>query len=101
MRVLPEKLVPSCAVFGLYIRAAVSGSKLRLDSCGVSVPGLRFVDAASGALGIEWIDGKSVRSLLGSGDEGEETEVDEDEDFLAEYGVPKGINFSHLSSLGR
>lgn len=93
--------MPSCAVFGLYIRAAVSGSKLRLDSCGVSVPGLRFVDVASGALGIEWIDGKSVRSLLGSGDEGEETEVDEDEDFLAEYGVPKGINFSHLSSLGR
>lgn len=95
--------MPSCAVFGLYIRAAVSGSKLRLDSCGVSVPGLRFVDAASGALGIEWIDGKSVRSLLGSGDEGEETEVDEDEDedFLAEYGVPKGINFSHLSSLRR
>lgn len=92
MRALPEKLVPSCVVFGLYIPAAVSGSKLTLDSCGVSVPGLRFVDAASGALGIEWIDGKSVRSLLGSGDEGEdeEDEDDGDEDFLAEYGVPKG-----------
>ena len=59
------------------------------------MPGLRFVDAAAGALGIEWIDGKSIRSLLGSGDEGEETE-DEDvspveEDFLAEYRVPKGM----------
>jgi TP53 regulating kinase-like protein len=65
------------------------------------VPGLRFVDAASGALGIEWIDGKSIRSLLGSGDEGEETEDEddvalaEDEDFLTEYRVPKGMNLSH------
>jgi TP53 regulating kinase-like protein len=60
------------------------------------VPGLRFVDAASGALGIEWIDGKSVRSLFGSGEEGEEEEdvaSAEDEDFLAEYGVPKGMSY--------
>lgn len=60
------------------------------------MPGLRFVDAASGALGIEWIDGKSVRSLLGSGDEDEEDEdfaSAEDEDFLAEYGVPKGMAY--------
>jgi TP53 regulating kinase-like protein len=64
------------------------------------VPGLRFVDAASGALGIEWVDGKSVRSLLGSGDEGEEPESEEDEDvaptededLLAEYGVTKGMS---------
>ncbi|KAI9456065.1 hypothetical protein BJY52DRAFT_1204878 [Lactarius psammicola] len=81
-------------------RARVAGEAralVRCLRCGVSVPGLRFVDAASGALGIEWINGKSVRSLLGSGDEGEETyrEEDEDvtpaqdEDLLAEYRVPK------------
>lgn len=65
------------------------------------MPGLRFVDAASGALGIEWVNGGSVRSLLGSGDEGEETyrEEDdgaapaEDEDLLAEYRVPKGMSY--------
>jgi TP53 regulating kinase-like protein len=59
------------------------------------VPGLRFVDAASGTLGIEWIDGKSVRFLLGSGEEGEEDgEIAsaEDEDFFAEYGVPKRMS---------
>jgi len=66
------------------------------------VPGLRFVDAASGALGIEWVNGKSVRSLLGSGDEGEETYHEEDGDvapaededlLLAEYRVPKGMSY--------
>ena len=65
------------------------------------MPGLRFVDAASGALGIEWVNGKSVRSLLGSGDEGEEISYEEDEDvaltededLLAEYGVPKGMSY--------
>lgn len=73
------------------------------------MPGLRFVDAATGALGIEWVDGKSVRCLLGSGDEGEETyrEEDEDvalaeeEDFLAEYSVPKGTSYLIHHSRGK
>lgn len=65
-------------------------------SCGVSVPGLRFVDAANGVLGIEWVNGRSARFLLGSGDEGEETDSNEDgvvadEDSLEEYGVSKGM----------
>jgi TP53 regulating kinase-like protein len=74
-------------------------------SCGVSVPGLRFVDAANGVLGIEWVNGKSVRYLLGSRDEGEEGDQEEDEeegenatavdeDPLAEYAISKGT-FSH------
>ena len=67
--------------------------------CGVSVPGLRFVDAANGVLGIEWVNGRSVRHLLGSRDEGEEGGQDEDEgeneagvdeDPLAEYVTSKG-----------
>ncbi|KAH8980163.1 kinase-like domain-containing protein [Lactarius hatsudake] len=80
-------------------RARVAGEAralVRCLRCGVSVPGLRFVDVANGALGIEWVDGKSVRSLLGSGDEGEtysEEDEDiapaEDEDLFTEYKVPK------------
>lgn len=49
---------------------------------GVSVPGIRMVDAAEGVLGIEWIEGKSIRMLLGGGAEGEEEEVlDSDQPF--------------------
>lgn len=58
------------------------------------MPGLRFVDAANGVLGIEWVNGKSVRFLLGSGDEGEDADADGDEDVvedpLIEYGMSKG-----------
>ncbi|EMD35977.1 hypothetical protein CERSUDRAFT_115924 [Gelatoporia subvermispora B] len=60
-----------------------------------------MVDAAEGVLALEWIDGKSVRFLLGGGAEGEEEEDAEDEepedadvggqghddDPLSEYGV--------------
>ena len=58
-------------------------------SCGVSVPGVRFVDAANGVLGIEWVNGRSVRFLLGSGNEDEEADNDY-VDPLVEYGVSKG-----------
>jgi TP53 regulating kinase and related kinases len=71
--------------------------------CGVSVPGLRFVDSTSGVLGIEWIDGESVRTLLGSGDQGDHLVDDAndnaddnvlapfpDRDTLTEYEVSKG-----------
>ena len=76
-----------------------------------------MVDASEGVLGIEWIEGKSVRFLLGGGAEGEEeimegTELPEepelaidDEDPLREYGVTQGVpeiyrrSFTHLISL--
>lgn len=66
------------------------------------MPGLRFVDTANGVLGIEWVNGKSVRFLLGSGDEGEDVDGDRDtvEDPLVEYGVSKGTishDFGHQS----
>ncbi|QRV81239.1 Serine/threonine-protein kinase [Ceratobasidium sp. AG-Ba] len=52
---------------------------LRCLKFGVSVPGVRFVHADSGVLGIEWINGSSVRRVLGGGAEGEEEEeVDEE-----------------------
>lgn len=43
------------------------------------VPGLRMVDAQEGVIGIEWIDGESVRVLLGAEDE-DADEVDEESD---------------------
>ena len=60
-----------------------------------------MVDAAEGVLGIEWIDGKSVRFLLGGGAEGEvEVEDDsedvqddvvvEEEEPFKEYGITQG-----------
>ena len=60
-----------------------------------------MVDASEGILGIEWIDGKSVRKLLPGGAEDEEEDDDEvleagdeplegsDED-LKEYGISVG-----------
>ncbi|VDB87193.1 unnamed protein product [Peniophora sp. CBMAI 1063] len=82
-------------------KARVAGEARALLKClrsGVNVPGIRLVDAPAGVLGIEWIDGRSVRFLLGSGDEGVEEEYEEgdeevedapldEEDPLKEYGV--------------
>ena len=67
----------------------------------MNVPGIRLVDATSGILGIEWIDGMSVRYLLGGGAESEVEAIDEEdnspseepaeEDLLAEYCISKGF----------
>ena len=62
------------------------------------MPGIRMVDAAEGILGLEWIEGKSVRRLLPGGadeeDEDEENEGgEEEEDALREYGVTMGRSF--------
>jgi len=86
------------ALDGSLTRARVAGEAraiLRSLRCGVSVPGVRFVDAANGVLGIEWVNGKSVRCLLGSRDEedesedGDENEARADEDPLGEYAISK------------
>ncbi|KAI0740144.1 hypothetical protein C8Q76DRAFT_608586 [Earliella scabrosa] len=81
-------------------KSRVAGEARALIKClrsGVNVPGIRMVDAIEGILGIEWIDGKSVRFLLGGGAEGEvvvEEDFDEvddeeppEEDPLQEYGI--------------
>ncbi|KAI0776968.1 hypothetical protein BD413DRAFT_524295 [Trametes elegans] len=82
-------------------KSRIAGETRALIKCirsGVNVPGIRMVDAAEGVLGIEWIDGKSVRFLLGGGAEGEEEaegdsseteedELQEEDDLLREYGV--------------
>lgn len=59
-------------------RARITSEARSLARCtrgGVRVPQVRVVDVESGIIGIEWIDGKTVRSLLGDGesvDEGDE-----------------------------
>nr|GAT55353.1 bud32 protein kinase [Mycena chlorophos] len=72
-------------------RSRVTGEARALVKClraGVNVPGLRMVDAAEGILGIEWIDGLSVRKLLPGGTPEEEDEEEEDTpEPLTEYGI--------------
>ncbi|KAI0073342.1 hypothetical protein K474DRAFT_1666714 [Panus rudis PR-1116 ss-1] len=65
-------------------KSRVAGEARALLRClraGVNVPGVRLLDASEGVLGIQWIDGQSVRFLLGGGAEGEEVEeIEEGED---------------------
>ncbi|KAK7443499.1 serine/threonine-protein kinase bud32 [Stygiomarasmius scandens] len=75
-------------------RSRIAGEARALLKClrsGVNVPGIRMVDATEGVLGIEWIEGKSVRKLLpgeSEGDEEGEEESDEEKlDALKEYEV--------------
>ena len=72
---------------------------------GVNVPGLRYVDAIEGLLGIEWIEGKSIKYLLPSGaqeeldEDGDEVDLDDtsslvsDEDPLKEFGISVGMSY--------
>jgi TP53 regulating kinase-like protein len=89
---------------------------VRCSKVGVKVPGLRLVDHREGILGIEWIEGWSVREVLGGGqdddmpeDEIEDDQVDEAEediigndnevrDYLRQLGVEDGGFRDTLSS---
>lgn len=55
----------------------------RCAKAGIAVPGVRVIDMESGILGMEWIDGWSVREMLGGGAEGEDEDEDEEEDLQA------------------
>ncbi|KAG2148902.1 kinase-like domain-containing protein [Suillus clintonianus] len=79
-------------------RQRIAGEARALMRCmrsGVIVPGIRMVDVNEGVLGIEWIDGKSVRQLLPGGAElediSESEEVDESDatDPITDYGVSR------------
>ncbi|KAH7101601.1 kinase-like domain-containing protein [Auriculariales sp. MPI-PUGE-AT-0066] len=69
------------------LNATLSRSRLQAEArvlvrclrAGVNVPGVRLVDLEAGLLGTEWIDGLSVRRILGGEDEGV-IEEDEEED---------------------
>ena len=58
-----------------------------------------MVDATEGVLGIEWIEGKSVRMLLGGGAEGEEERVLDPEGFLDDITDHSGESASHADPL--
>ncbi|EJD50358.1 hypothetical protein AURDEDRAFT_160260 [Auricularia subglabra TFB-10046 SS5] len=64
---------------------------VRCLRAGVSVPAVRLVDLDGGLLGTEWVDGLSVRRILGGGDEGVDEEEQEEEedavDYLAQFDV--------------
>ena len=58
-----------------------------------------MVDAKEGVLGIEWIEGKSVRMLLGGGAEGEEETVLDPDEFLDDTIDTSGESVSHVDPL--
>ncbi len=69
-------------------RARVSAEARALTRCaraGVVVPTVQVVDADNGIIGMEWVEGWSVREVLGGGAEGEE-EVEVDVEDLEEEG---------------
>ncbi|KAI5998332.1 hypothetical protein F5J12DRAFT_849741 [Pisolithus orientalis] len=83
-------------------RQRVAGEARALMRClrsGVNVPGIRMVDAAEGVLGLEWVDGKSVRVLLPGASEVMEAQDSDTTDgvgrdrcegaALAEFGVER------------
>jgi len=76
-------------------KSRVSGEARALLKClrsGVNVPGIRMVDASAGLLGIEWIEGMNVNSvLLGGGveDDNQEkvSESSGEQDPLSDFGI--------------
>lgn len=88
----------------LLTRQRLTAEARALVKCkraGVAVPGLRMVDVRAGTLAIEWVDGWSVRQVLGGGQEedelpreGEEGEDEDGEDeaelVLERAGVTQG-----------
>ncbi|TFK22510.1 hypothetical protein FA15DRAFT_671477 [Coprinopsis marcescibilis] len=72
-------------------KARVAGEARALLKClrsGVNVPSILMVDAQEGMLGLEWIDGHSVRQLLPGGEEEEDDDpvtADSGEDPLTPY----------------
>ncbi|KIY66647.1 hypothetical protein CYLTODRAFT_377469 [Cylindrobasidium torrendii FP15055 ss-10] len=76
---------------GNLTKARVAGEARALIRClraGVSVPAIRMVDATEGVLGIEWIEGTSVRRLIpGAEPEDDEGHTSTEEEAMADYGV--------------
>lgn len=64
-----------------------------------------MVDASEGIIGIEWIDGQSVRHLLPGGAEEEDdteevSEYEEEEtDSLLNYGLTQGMHDQSMHSI--
>ncbi|GAA5925015.1 hypothetical protein JCM3775_006343 [Rhodotorula graminis] len=59
---------------------------VRCAKAGVRVPGLRLVDVKQGCLGMEWIEGWSVREILGGGQEDDLTSDDDEDERVEDVG---------------
>ncbi|CEQ38626.1 SPOSA6832_00066 [Sporobolomyces salmonicolor] len=57
---------------------------VRCLKAGVKVPALRVIDVREGVVGMEWVDGWSVREVLGGGQEEDQGLVEEEEEDVAE-----------------
>lgn len=84
-------------------KTRIQGEARALVRCmraGVTVPEIKFVDADAGFIGMEWIEGWSVREVLGAGEEGDEDDDEIDdakamrrkdaEGALGRLGIPAG-----------
>ena len=58
-----------------------------------------MVDTTEGVIGIEWIEGKSVRMLFGGGAEGEEEHISDPGQFFDDTTDPSGEPLSHIDPL--
>ncbi|KAH8829918.1 kinase-like domain-containing protein [Flagelloscypha sp. PMI_526] len=79
---------------GNLTRSRVTGEAralLRCLKCGVNAPAVRFVDLTEGVIGIEWIDGMSVRKILGGG---------ADDESLDDQDLDDGDTEERLSKFG-
>jgi tRNA A-37 threonylcarbamoyl transferase component Bud32 len=88
---------------GLHLALFRAADATFFNSAGVSVPGIRMVNAAEGMLGIEWIEGKSVRTLLPGAPSSEEESpanqsIESSGSSLSEYGISPG-EYQHLKRI--
>lgn len=73
-------------------RTRITAEARALARCvrnGVRAPDVRVVDLESGIIAMEWIDGHSVRALLG--DEEQVANPEKPDDPLTGYGITQGI----------
>ena len=97
---MQEKRELSSDALGVSLHHLIDYARpLKYPRSGVSVPGIRMVDAAEGVLGIEWIEGKSVRMLLGGGAEGEEEQVWDPDQFFDDATDDSVGSMSHVDPL--
>ncbi|KAK0554736.1 serine/threonine-protein kinase bud32 [Tilletia horrida] len=73
---------------------------IRCQKAGVNVPGILCVDEQEGILGLEWVDGPSIREVLGGGAEGVLEDVPISAEGLHEAETPRSVQpagTAHLS----
>lgn len=64
---------------------------VRCMKAGVTVPGLRLVDVRQGCLGMEWIEGWSVREILGGGQDDVAEDAEQEDAANESLGSPEEV----------